>query len=65
MIMAKVSEITTMCKTGQVESAYSIARLDYEAHPDNVWTQIGLGWALYYKIRKRWPARVFTAWWQT
>lgn len=41
-----------MCKTGQVESAYSIARLDYEAHPDNVWTQIGLGWALYYKIRE-------------
>lgn len=50
MIMAKVSEITAMCKAGRVSEACDIAKADYEACPDNLWTQIGLGWALYYKI---------------
>lgn len=49
--MATIKEITAMCKAGQVAEAYELAKADYEADPQNVWTQRELGWALYYKLR--------------
>ena len=49
--MATVKEITTMCKAGQMEEAYELAKSDYENDPQNVWTQRELGWALYYSLK--------------
>lgn len=49
--MANVRDITTMCKTGQVQEAYDIAKADWMAMPTDVWTQRELGWALYYMIK--------------
>lgn len=49
--MATIKEITAMCKASQVAEAYELAKADYEADSQNVWTQRELGWALYYKLR--------------
>lgn len=49
--MATIKEITAMCKAGQVAEAYKQAKADYEAEPQNVWTQRELGWALYYSLK--------------
>ena len=48
--MATVKEITQMCKNGNINEAYDIAKNEYNTSPQNVWNQRGLGWALYYKI---------------
>ena len=40
-----------MCKAGQVQAAYDIAKAGFAAMPTNVWTQRGFGWALYYMIK--------------
>ena len=49
--MVNVKQITTMCKAGQVQAAYDIAKAGFAAMPTNVWTQRGFGWALYYMIK--------------
>ena len=49
--MANVRDITTMCKSGQVQDAYDLAKADLMAMPTDVWKQRGLGWALYYMIK--------------
>lgn len=49
--MANVSEITTMCRNGQVQEAYDMAKHDLELQPADVWLQRALGWALYYMMK--------------
>lgn len=50
--MATVREITTMCKAGQIQEAYDLAKSDIDLNPNDVWVQREMGWALYYLIRK-------------
>ena len=40
-----------MCKAGQMEEAYGLAKADYEAAPQNVWSQREVGWVLYYMLK--------------
>lgn len=49
--MANVKDITTMCKAGQVQEAYELAKTDLAARPADVWAQRAVGWALYYMIK--------------
>ena len=49
--MAEVREITAMCRAGQVQEAYDLAKNDLAANPDYPWLQRALGWALYYIIK--------------
>ena len=49
--MANVKDITTMCKAGQVQEAYELAKADLAAMPTDVWTQRAVGRALYYMIK--------------
>ena len=49
--MANVRDITTMCKEGQVQEAYDLAKADLAAIPTDVWKQRAVGWALYYMIK--------------
>lgn len=49
--MANVRDITTMCKEGQVQEAYNLAKADLAAMPTDVWKQRAVGWALYYMIK--------------
>ena len=49
--MAEVREITAMCRAGQVQEAYDLAKKDLSANPDDPWLQRALGWALYYIIK--------------
>lgn len=49
--MAAIRDITALCKAGKLADAYELAKADMEVSPDNVWTQRGMGWALYYLLR--------------
>lgn len=49
--MATIKDITAKCKAGEIAEAYEIALLDWNAEPDNAWTQREVGWALYYFIK--------------
>ena len=49
--MATIKDITTMCKSGQIQDAYEVALTDWNNDPDNIWTQREVGWALYYQIK--------------
>lgn len=49
--MAKVTDITSMCRAGQIQEAYNIAIQDLENEPTNVWVHREVGWALYYSIK--------------
>lgn len=40
-----------MCRAGQVQEAYDLAKNDLAANPDYPWLQRALGWALYYIIK--------------
>jgi len=42
--MVNVRDITTMCKQGQVQKAYNLAKADLTAMPADVWTQRAVGW---------------------
>ena len=44
--MATVKEITTMCKAGQVQEAYELAKADLELYPTNPWVHREMAWAL-------------------
>ena len=46
---SSVNEITSMCKSGQVQQAYNLARADMEQQLP--WAQREMGWALYYLIK--------------
>lgn len=50
--MATVKDITTLCKSGQIQEAYDLAKSDVAQYPDDPWTQRELGWALYYKLKE-------------
>ena len=50
--MATVRDITTMCKAGQIQEAYDLAKSDIELNSNDVWAQREMGWALYYFLRK-------------
>ena len=50
--MPTVRDITTMCKAGQVQEAYELALANMAENPSDAWAQRGVGWALYYLIRK-------------
>ena len=47
--MATVTQITTMCKNGQVQEAYALAQEDLSQQLP--WAQREVGWALYYLIK--------------
>lgn len=49
--MATVREITTMCRAGQVQEAYELAKADMEIAPTDPWTQREVGWALNYLMK--------------
>lgn len=57
--MATVRDITNMCKSGQLQEAYDLAKADMETDPTNVWTQREVGWALYYRIKEDTEKAVF------
>ena len=46
--MANIKDITTMCKAGQVQEAYELAKTDLAARPADIWAQRAVGWVLYY-----------------
>lgn len=50
--MPDVKTITTMCKSGQVAEAYELAQNDCASNPNSAWSQRGLGWAIYYMIKR-------------
>ena len=50
--MATVKDITTMCKAGQVQEAYEMAKGDLELAQSDPWTQRELGWALNYLMQE-------------
>lgn len=51
MPMTTIKEITAMCKAGQIQEAYEIAKGDLQAMPTDVWVQRKVGWVLYYMIK--------------
>ena len=40
-----------MCKAGNINEAYTLAEQDYNAEPQNAWTQREVGWVLYYMLK--------------
>ena len=49
--MANIKDITAMCKAGQIQMAYDLAKADFVTMPTDIWSQREVGWALYYKIK--------------
>ena len=47
--MSSLNEITTLCKAGQLQEAYRLAKADLEQQCP--WAQRLMGWALYYLIK--------------
>ena len=47
--MSSLREITTLCRAGQVQIAYGLAKADMEKQLS--WAQREMGWALYYLIK--------------
>jgi len=50
--MATIRDITTMCKAGQVQEAYELAKADMEQSPDEVWVHREVAWALNYLMKE-------------
>ncbi len=50
--MATIKEITSMCRAGNTNEAYSMAMDDLDANRQNVWAQREVGWALFYLMKK-------------
>ncbi len=40
-----------MCRAGNVQKAYELAKADLAEAPTDPWTQREVGWALYYMIK--------------
>lgn len=49
--MPTIQEILAMCRAGNAQNAYVMARTAMDSFPDDVWVQRGVGWALYYLIK--------------
>lgn len=49
--MPSIRDTTTMCKAGQIQKAYELAKADLEQYPTVLWAQRAMGWALYYLIK--------------
>lgn len=49
--MASIKEITQMCREGEQDAAYALARQELDATPDDIWTQRKMGWVQYYRIK--------------
>lgn len=47
--MPSIKEITAMCRSGQIQEAYELARLDMQHQCP--WAQHAMGWVLYYLIK--------------
>ncbi len=47
--MASIRDITSMCRAGQIQEAYDLAKADMEQQLS--WAQREMGWALYYMIK--------------
>ena len=50
--MPTLQDITTKCRAGQLTEAYAQAKADYDTNPQNIWAQRGMGWVLYYTLKK-------------
>lgn len=50
--MSTIQDVTTKCKAGLLTDAYAQAKADYDANPQNIWAQRGMGWVLYYTLKK-------------
>ena len=44
--MARITEITSMCKEGKLAEAYAAACQDMNTMPDNIWSQRAMYWAV-------------------
>lgn len=49
--MPDIRDITGMCKAGQVQEAYKLAKEGYASDTNSQWAQRALGWALYYTMK--------------
>ena len=49
--MATIKEITTKCKSGQLDAAYELAKTDIGKYPQYPWPKSNMGWVLYYMIK--------------
>lgn len=49
--MSTIREITSMCKAGQVQKGYDLAKIDLEQFPTNPWVHREMGWALNYLLK--------------
>jgi len=47
--MASLKETINLCKNGQIQQAYNLAKADMDQHKP--WGQLVMGWSLYYLIR--------------
>lgn len=49
--MATIREITTLCKAGQIQEAYELAKADLEQSPTDPWVHREVAWALNYMMK--------------
>lgn len=49
--MATIRDVTTMCKAGQIQEAYELAKNDLELFPTDLWVHRELAWALNYLMK--------------
>lgn len=51
--MAKIGEITALCREGKIEEAEMLASEDFELNPEDAWNHRKVAWAVYYKLKNR------------
>lgn len=49
--MATISDISRLCKSGEIGKARELALVDIEKYPDFPWPLTNYGWVLYYQIK--------------
>lgn len=49
--MSTTKEILALCRDGEIQRAYEIAKNDLSQAPDNKWAQISMAWTLYYSAK--------------
>lgn len=49
--MATISEISRLCKNGDIDKARDLAMADVENYPQYPWPLANFGWVLYYQIK--------------
>lgn len=50
--MAKISDITTLCKSGKTAEGYAKAKEIMESAPTDLTAQRCMGWAIYYRLKE-------------